>query len=132
MGRSGRPGVSIAVRTRIVELGTAGHTSGQIASSVGVAPSTVRRYLALAGVPKVSHRVVAARAVAAAKAEVAEVIGEPLEPFVRRARAAGLGWRQIAADIWERSGGVPSPSFTTLARWFPEVDVDSPEAQVSR
>lgn len=51
-----------------------------------------------------------------AKSQVSVAIGEPVEAFVGGARAAGSGWREIAAQIRERSGRALSPSYMTLAR----------------
>lgn len=53
-----------------------------------------------------------------AKLELLNHLHPNIEADVARFRAAGEGWRQIAAWIAQVTGGVVAPSHETVRSWF--------------
>ena len=48
------------------------------------------------------------------------ILGEPVQTWIARRREAGASWRDIAADLRDRSNGQVSVSHEAVRRWAEE------------
>ena len=57
------------------------------------------------------------------------ILGEPLERFVRTRRDQGRAWRLLARDLYEATNQQIDVTYETLRTWFPDelvpAEVDS-------